>query len=127
MHPKEQLLQDLYEKFGKGDLDGMLALCTDDITFHIPGATPFSGVHNRAGFLGVVGKVMEISGGSFGEKPYAIIANDEHGVALLEHWLTRDGRRIEYRTDHIWQFRGDKCSRWEERPGDEDAFNRAWS
>lgn len=127
MHPNEQFLKELYEKFAKGDVPGFLAMCDDSITFAVPGATPFSGTHSKADFTEWIGKVMEISGGTFGESPVAIIANDEHGVVLLDHWLERDGKRIEYRVDHIWDIKDGKVTKFVERAGSEQEFNRAWS
>ncbi len=126
-HANETVLVRAYDCFSRGDMPGFLALCEDDIEFHVPGRTPFSGTHTKTDFAEWMGQVMTISGGTFGEKPVDLIANDEHGVAILDHWLERDGKRIEYRTDHIWQFRNGKLSRWEERPGNEAEFNRAWS
>jgi ketosteroid isomerase-like protein len=125
-HRKEELLTELYRRFSQGDLPGVLAMCDDAIEFHVPGAAPFSGVYTKETFPGMVMQVMQISGGTFGERPVTIIANDDHGIAVLDHWLERDGRRIEYRTDHLWQFKGDKLSRWEERPGSQAEFEAAW-
>jgi ketosteroid isomerase-like protein len=126
-HPAEKLLADLYDKFATGDVNGFLAMCHDDIEFHVPGSVPFSGVHTKATFGDWIGKVMQICGGTFGERPVEIIANDDHGVVILDHWLERDGRRIEYRVDHIWEMRDGKMSRFRERPGNEAEFNAAWS
>jgi ketosteroid isomerase-like protein len=128
VHPSEELLHQAYECFARGDTPAFLALCDDAITFHqVPGTTPFSGTHTKADFADWIGTVMQICGGSFGERPVVIVANDEHGVVDLDHRLERDGRRIEYRVDHIWGIGGGKLTSCVERPGDEDAFNRAWS
>ena len=127
MHPSEQLLAELYDRFSKGDIPGVVGMCAPSMTWTVPGAAPFSGTYDNAGFYGMIGQVMQISGGTFGERPVDIIANDDHGVVILEHWLERDGKRIEYRTDHIWGIKDGKFTSWLERPGDEAAFNRAWS
>ena len=123
----EQMLRDLYGKFSMGDLAGVLAMCTDDIAFVVPGANPLSGTYSKSTFPELIGRVMTISSGSFREEVADIVANDAHGVAILDHCIERDGKVIHYRTDHIWQIRDGKCSGWVERPGDEGAFNRAWS
>jgi len=73
-HPNEKLLMELYENFGNGDLSGVLALCTDDIVFDVPGAAPFSGTYSKATFVDLITQVMQISGGTFGEKAVDIIA-----------------------------------------------------
>jgi hypothetical protein len=56
-----------------------------------------------------------------------IIASDDHGVVILDHFIERDGKAIQYRTDHIWGIRGDKFTSWEERPGNQEEFNRTWA
>jgi len=127
LHPSEQLLADLYASFSKGDIEAVLGMCRDDIQFSVPGNAPFSGVYDKSGFIGMVGQVMQISGGTFGERPVLIVANDYHGIVVLDHWLERDGKRIEYRTDHIWGIEGGKLTSWQERPGNQEEFDRAWS
>lgn len=126
-HPSEKLLAELYERFAKGDIEGVLAMCRDDIKFTVPGKAPLSGVYDKQVFVQLIGLVMQISAGTFGEKLVDIIANDYHGVAVLDQWLERDGKRIEYRTDHIWGIEDGKITSWEERPGNQEEFNRAWS
>ncbi len=61
MHPNEQTLSAAYDAFAKGDLASYLALCADDIEFHVPGTTPFSGVHTKADFPQWMAGVMEIA------------------------------------------------------------------
>jgi ketosteroid isomerase-like protein len=127
MHPSEKLLADAYAAFARGDIQAFLAMCDDSITFEVPGSTPFSGVHTKADFMDWIGKVMEICGGKFRETPVHIIANDEHGVVVLDHWFERDGKAFEYRVDHIYQILDGKLTWFIERPGDEAAFSRMWS
>ena len=126
-HPHENRLRELYATFARGDLAGFLAGCTDDVTFHVPGRTPFSGVHTRATFASFIGQVMAISGGTFREDIVDVFANADHGVLLLEHYFQRDGRRVAYRTAHVVELRDGKLARWEEWPGSLAEFDAAWS
>src|SRR4051812_13100717 len=103
-HPNEKLLAELYDKFSKGDMPGVLGMCALDMKFTVPGAAPFSGVYAIETFP-VVGEVMRISNGSFREVPVHIIASDDHGVVVLDHFIERDGKAIQYRTDHIWAIK----------------------
>ena len=91
-----------------------------------PCKAPLSGVFTNETFMGVLGKVMEISGGTFGEAVVHLVANDEKGIVVADHWLERDGKRIEYRTDHIWGIRNGKFISFEERAGNQDEYDRAW-
>ena len=40
-HPNEDILANLYQRFARGELAGVFALCDDAIEFHVPGSTPF--------------------------------------------------------------------------------------
>jgi ketosteroid isomerase-like protein len=126
-HPNEERLARLYGLFATGQFVDVLSMCIDDMTFAVPGKTPFSGIHTKATFPKWIEQVWSISGGTFREIPYRIIANDHHGVVLLDHYLTRHGREIHYRVNHIWQIRDGMFTAWEEWPGDEDTFTTAWS
>jgi ketosteroid isomerase-like protein len=126
-HPNEERLSRLYEAFSKGDFGAVLDMCADGITFHVPSGTAFSGVHTKATFQDWIGQVWSISGGSFREIPYLLVANDHQGVALLDHYLTRNDQPVHYRVNHIWNIRNGLFTRWEEWPGDEEAFYAAWA
>ena len=127
LHPNEEGLSRLYDHFSKGEFESVLKLCSDDITFTVPGHTPFSGVHTKADFTDWIGMVWTISGGTFREVPYRIVANVRAGVVLLLHSLTREGRELRYRTVHVWEIRDGLFTRWEEWPGDEEASTTVWS
>ena len=126
-HANEMMVRDLYARFAKGDMEAVLAMCSDDIVFHLPGTTPFSGDHTKATFGAWIGKVMEICGGKFREDIVDLAADDRHAIVVLDHFIERDGKPVEYRTDHLWQIRDGKCTEFLERPGSEEEFNRAWS
>src|SRR3954466_3619218 len=100
-HPNEEVLRDLYAVFAKGDIQGFLEGCTDDVSFTVPGQTVVSGEYTKGTFLDLIGPVMEVSGGSFQEEVVDVFANDEHGVLLLRHSFTRAGEPREYLTSHI--------------------------
>jgi ketosteroid isomerase-like protein len=127
VHANEKLLQDAYAAFGRGDIPAYLDMCDDAMTWTVPGTTPFSGTQTKATFMDWIGKVMQICGGKFGETPVLIVANDDHGVVVLDHWMERDGQRHEYRVDHIYDIRNGTFTHFIERPGNETEFNRIWS
>ena len=95
--------------------------------FHVPGRIVAAGERSRAGFAAFIGKVMARSGGTFREEVRDVLANDQHGVALLFHSLQRDGRAIEYRTVHVWRIRNGKLAEWWEHPHETTTFDEAWS
>jgi len=102
-------------------------MCTDDIIFEVPGHSAVAGRHPKSRFAEVIDKVMALSAGTFREEILDVVANDEHGVVLLVHRLERDGCPIEYRTAHLWGIRDGTFNACREHPGDERAFDEAWS
>jgi ketosteroid isomerase-like protein len=126
-HAHETLLRDAYAAFGRGDIEAYLAVCTPDFTFNVPGTAAVSGrFQGREQFLGMLGTVMQVSGGTFEETVHAVLANDEHGVVLAEHCFTRDGTPRAYNTAHIYHIRAGKLAECWEQPQDQAAFEAAW-
>ena len=124
----EAKLRAVYEAFARGDMDAVLADCTDGIVFHVPGRSPMAGGYpGRDGFMAMIGKVMQLSGGTFKEELTDALANDRHGVALARHTLERNGKQHEYHTVHVWHIKDGKFTEFWEHPGDTVAFDEAWS
>jgi ketosteroid isomerase-like protein len=120
------VLRDLYSIFAKGDLEGFLAGCTDDVTFTVPGTAAVSGEYTKASFPELIAPVMELSGGSFQEDVVDVFANDDRGVLLLRHSFTRAGQPREYLTAHIVTMRDGRIATWREYPGSPKEFEEAW-
>jgi ketosteroid isomerase-like protein len=125
-HPNEDTLRDVYAKFGRGDVEGFLAGCTDDVTFSVPGNAPVSGEFTKPSFSDLIRPVMERSAGTFREEILHVFANDEHGVLLLLHSFERDGQQRQYRTAHIVEFDHGAIAGWAEHPGSMSEFEEAW-
>jgi ketosteroid isomerase-like protein len=126
-HPNEQMLRQLYAAFGRGDMQAVLGSCTDDVVFHVPGRSRLAGDYDRSGFPAMIGKVMELSAGTFREDVLDVLVGQDHGAALLRHRLERGGTPIEYTTLHVWRLRDGKCAEWWEHPRDQYAFDQVWS
>ena len=125
-HPNETQLRILYTLFERGDIEGFLSGCTDDVTFTVPGSAAVSGEFTKATFMQLLASVMERSGGTFEEEVLDVFANANHGVLLLHHLFSRDGTQREYRTAHIVELRDGLIDRWTEHPGSPREFEEAW-
>ena len=125
-HPNEDTLRDLYAKFGRGDIEGFLAGCTDGVTFTVPGQAAVSGEFSKPTFGALLAPVIERSGGTFREDVLDVFANDEHGVLLLLHSFDRDSQPRQYRTAHIIGFDDGAIATWQEHPGSMSEFEDAW-
>lgn len=128
-HPNEQLIRELYIQFSKGNLDGVLALCTPDMRFHVGGHNALTGDYDREGLARFVGTLGRLAGPSLRIILDDILANDERGVVLLHDTFTRQdtGKAYEVRLLHHYRIRGGKLCSFEEVPFDADLFDEAWA
>jgi ketosteroid isomerase-like protein len=127
-HPHEQLLRQAYADFSRGDLPAYLNVCTDSITFRVPGRSVVAGTYDRGQFgPGLIARVMEASGGTFRETVLDVVANDTRGVVLAYHEFERNGRTRGYNTAHIYRIEGGRLASFEEYPEDLYAFDEAWT
>src|SRR5437764_10963830 len=125
-HPHEETLRTVYDAFAKGDIETVMGLYTDDIQFHVSGRSPVSGSYSgKDEVLGLYGKMVELSGGTFRVEALDILANDEHGVVLTMERGQRDGKTLENRAVHVWNFRDGKCAQF--RGYNEDVWDEFWS
>lgn len=121
------MLRDAYAAFARGDLDSYLSLCTDDITFTVPGKSQIAGTYTRAQFHApFISNVMSISAGSFREEVLEVVANDRAGVVVAAHAFERSGQRFEYRTIHLYEIRNGRLASFQEFPDNQYLFDDAW-
>lgn len=127
-HPNETTLREAYAAFARGDLDGYLTYCTDGIVFHVPARNRMAGDYSRAQFHSpFIGKVMELSGGTFREVVVDVVANDRTGAVIADHSFERNGRTHAYRTVHLYRIVDGKLDDFRELPEDLHAFDAAWA
>ncbi len=89
----EDLLRQGYAAFASGDLATVQALIADDIVWHSGGANQLTGDYTgHQEVLGFIGRLMEVTGGTFRLEIHDILANDSHGIVLVTMHGERDGR-----------------------------------
>ena len=126
LHPHEDTLRTVYDAFARGDVETVMGLFTDDIEYHVSGRSPMSGVYSgKDEVLGLFGKLMERSGGTFQVEVLDILANDQHGVVLTFERGQRDGKTLENRAVHVWDIRDGKCAQF--RGYNEEVWDEFWS
>jgi uncharacterized protein len=128
-HPNEEALRRGYEAFGKGDIDTVMSLFTDDIKWHTPGrnekvAGDYSGKEEVGGFFG---KLMQNTGGTFRVNLHDVLANDEHAVGLVTLTGERNGKTINAHDVHVWHVRDGKFSEFWSHIEDLYAFDEFWA
>lgn len=110
-HQNVELLRKGYDAFAKGDLDTIRGLFADDAVGHVPGRSPLAGDYKGVDeILGVLGKLFELSGGTYKSEVHAILADDEHGTALSTQTAQREGKRLNSKTIEVYHFGGGKVT-----------------
>ena len=110
-HPNEDAFRAGYDAFLRGDLEAIRGLLADDVVWHQPGDNAVSGDYRGPDqVLGLFGKLMEMTGGTFRPGPHDFLANDQHAVALITLSAERGGRSITDNETHVVHMRDGKIA-----------------
>lgn len=120
------MLREAYAALTRGDVPGLLALCTADVTFDIPGNGLLSGHLSKEAFLAKLGEAMPAVGGTFRAEVLGITVSEDAGAVLTAQRAERDGALHTWRSVHWWRIRGGKLAELRELVDDAVAFDRAW-
>lgn len=92
-HPNAALVRKGFTAFAAGDLPTLNTLIADDIVWHGAGRSFLGGdFRGKAEVLGVFARVTQESD-SFEQQIHAVLADDEHAVALVEARAAREGKK----------------------------------
>jgi ketosteroid isomerase-like protein len=96
-HANATMVRRLFQAFRDGDVATAAATIADDVTWHFPGrAGGLRGDHHgRDAVLRFLGRVMELSGGTFQLDLTDVVANDRRAVALFRGRGTRGDRTLD--------------------------------
>ena len=127
-HPNLEIAKAGYEAFAKGDLAAVSGLLADDIVWHAGGDNILTGEYvGKEATLGYLGKLMQETGGTFKNDVHDMLANDDHGVALVNISATRGDKSIEARIVHVFHMRGGKMTEFWAVSEDQDLFDEFWA
>ncbi len=127
-HPNEEALRSGYEAFGRGDIDTVMGLFTDDIKWHVPGRSPLAGDYNgKEEVGGFFQQLMEGSGGTFRIQVHDVVANDDHAVGLLHLQAERNGKTLNSQDVQVWHVKEGAFSEFWGTIRDQYAFDEFWS
>jgi uncharacterized protein len=95
-HRYEEMLRESHAALRRGDMDAATKDWEPDIIWHFPGRGPFAGDYTGIPqFLAVLGRVMELTGGTYQTDVHDVVANDDHAVALLTVYAERNGKKLQ--------------------------------
>jgi ketosteroid isomerase-like protein len=128
-HPNVELLRKGIDAFSRGDVDTGRSLWADDVVYHVPGAGPLAGDHKgKDGVLAYLAKAAELAGGTLRmAEVHDVLANDEHGVALLRFTATRKGRQFTWNQANVYHLRNGKMAEAWALPADHRAVDEFFS
>jgi uncharacterized protein len=108
-HPNVERLRDGYAAFAKADFVALNDLFAEDLIWHESGRNQLAGEYlGRDAVYEFFGRLMEITEGSFHVDVHAILADDEHGVALVKSTASRGGRTATVNDAHVFHLRDGK-------------------
>ena len=111
-----RLVQSAYEAFGRGDMEALAEVMTDDIEWVDPGdpaddpnAGTFNGKEAVLGWFGRLASTLDFT--TF--EPREFIAENERLVSLVyaEATVRDTGRTVVNHEAHVWTFRDGKVAR----------------
>ena len=126
-HPNLERAHAGYEAFAAGDLAAVSDLLSDDIVWHSGGSNILTGDYvGKEAVLGFFGLLMQESGGSFRNDIHDMLANDEHGVALVTMSANRGGESFEGRVVHVFHMSDGKMTEFWAIPEDQSRYDEFW-
>ena len=127
-HPNLESARAGYEAFATGDMATVGDLLADDIVWH-------SGVNNiltgdyegKEAVFNYFARLMQETGGTFKNEIHDMLANDDHGVALVTFSATRGDKSLEGSIVHVFHMRDEKMTEFWAISEDQAQFDEFWA
>ena len=109
-HPNVELLRKGYAAFEAGDMQTVGAILADDVVGHAPGNNLLSGDYKgKNQVFAYFAKFTELHEGTYRFEIHDLLANDEHGVLMVEEEWQKP-KRLRNRSVHIWHLEWGKAT-----------------
>jgi len=123
-HPNVARIRDGYAAFAKGDFAVLNDLFAEDVVWHEAGRNQLSQEYRgRDAVYGFFGKLMEVTEGTFHIDLHAVLADDEHGVALVRMTLSRGGKTATTNDAHVFHLRDGKVTEFWDASTDQYGYD----
>jgi len=124
-----QILRSAYDAFAAGDVPAVLAVFSEDITWHISGRSPIAGDYTGhdevVGFFQALG---ERSNGTFRLAVLDILDSGADTVAaLVALTAERNGAQLAVEEVQLWRFENAKATSFRDYLGDAYAHDEFWA
>ena len=123
-HPNVTRMRDGYAAFAKGDFAVLNDLFADDVVWHVGGRNQLTkDYRGRDEVYGFFGKLLELTEGSFHIDLHAVLADDEHGVALVVISASRGGKSVTINEAHVFHLHDGRVTEFWDASTDEYALD----
>jgi len=127
-HPNAGIVREGFDRFGRGDVAGLLDLFADDAVWHVPGASAMAGDHRgRDEIVAFLRRTAELTGGTYRVELLWVVADDEHTVAVYRARGERDGRALDIEQALLIALRDGLWADIRAQPLDQAAFDAFWA
>ena len=124
-HPNVARMREGYEAFGKGDLDTLRQLWTDDVRWHESGHTDLAGTYEGPdAVFAFFGRLFDLTEGSLQVEPRALLADDHYGATPVTVTAHRGDRHLDVLNVHLVRFQDGKVAEFWDTSTDEDTMDR---
>ena len=107
-----------YAAFGRGDLDGALAMMDEEIVWHQAQGLPHGGVYHGLAAVraAIFDPLDEDWWDEFDATPVEILTGDDHAVVLGRYTARAKatGAALDVAFCHVWRFRGGRAVRFDQ-------------
>jgi uncharacterized protein (TIGR02246 family) len=100
-HPNEAVVRRMYDAINRGDPAAVASQFRPDAVWHGSGTQ----ITGSTAIAGLVGELLEASGGTLHVELHDLLANDDHAVALQITRAERDGRVLVDRVVYVFHLR----------------------
>lgn len=127
-HPNEALVKKGYKAFAEGDMATLTELFAEDIVWHNAGRSALSGDYKgRDEVFGFFGKLMEVFDAPPQLELHDVLANDEHGVAVVMATSKKKGKTRMSHSVHLFHIKDGRVTEFWDHPmdayGDDEFVN----
>lgn len=127
-HPNLIAARAGYEAFAKGDMAALDQLFSDDIVWHIGGSSSIAGDYvGKQAVFGFFARLVQETEGTFKNDIHDMLANDQHGVALVTTSASRKGQSVTGRAVQIFHMKNGKLTEFWAFNEDQASADRLWA
>jgi ketosteroid isomerase-like protein len=127
-HPHEDLVRRGYDAFARGDTGTLREVFDPGIVWHLPGRSLIAGDYDGVdAVLGLFGRTMELTAGTFRADLHEVVADDQHTVGLHVGRGERGGRTLEDREVLVCHVRDGKIAEVWQYVEDQYAYDEFFS